>query len=485
MRNRILLAGLTIAAWVALKVIDIMVPWPAVLFLLSITLVIMIMHSSWLYLAQFRWRKRQAQEKRSLLHETAISQTRDSALKASGGAGQLVAAGVGGQVMRNSAPAAIADDSDGSSVETDNWEPWVDIFISAKNESRVIENTVRNFFKLDYRPFSVWVIDDCSDDSMPEILKRLQGEFPRLNVLTRAPGSRPGKSAALNEALPLSKGEVIAVFDADAYVEPDFLKKVLPVLEPEHVGAIQAQKRIFEHQQGFLPDCQASEYALDTYFQMGRDLIGGAVELRGNGELIKRAALIDVGGWNNLSITDDLDLSMRLLVAKWDTRFCPHARVFEEAVTTIKGLLRQRRRWAEGSIRRYLDYIFPLNSPTRLSLVDRLDTLAFFSYFAVPALMLLELACDLIALATGGQTHGRVLMMIAAAVLAISMVNFFIAIRIYRTKTLPAAIVHTVAVNFYVFAHWLPCVTYSFIRILSGRSAGKWHRTEHAGVNGA
>jgi 1,2-diacylglycerol 3-beta-glucosyltransferase len=435
MRNRILLATLIIATWFAFKLIDIVVPWPAVIFLLCVTIAIMITHSAWLFWAQFQWRKR----------------------------------------LRKNAAAELS--------EAEDWEPWVDIFIAAKNESRVIESTVRNFFKLDYSRFDLWVIDDCSDDQMPQILKRLQNEFPRLHVVTRTPGCRPGKSAALNEALPLAKGEVVAVFDADAYVAPDFLKRMLAVLQPDGVGAVQAQKRIYEHQRGFLPDCQATEYALDTYFQMGRDLIGGAVELRGNGELIKRAALIDVGGWNNLSITDDLDLSMRLLVSKWDVRFCPQAHVFEEAVTTIKGLIRQRKRWAEGSIRRYLDYILPLNSPTRLSLVDRLDTLAFFSYFAVPALFILEILSDTIALMTGGETHTRFLLMIAAAVLAISMVNFFIAIRLYRNKTLLASLVHTVEVNFYVFAHWMPVVTISFLRILSGRGASKWHRTEHAGMN--
>ena len=438
MRNRLLLAGLTIAAWAALKIIDIVLPWPALMFLLCVTLGIMITHSTWLCLAQFKWRKRQA--------------------------------------IAAESPAVLDDPSD-------LWEPWVDIFIAAKNESRVIENTVRNFFKLNYDNFYLWIIDDMSDDDMPQVLQKLKLEYPRLKVVTRIPGSRPGKSAALNEALPLAKGEVVAVFDADAFVQPDFLQQILPVLHPEGVGAVQAQKRIFEHQKGFLPDCQASEYAVDTYFQMGRDLIRGAVELRGNGELMKREALIDVGGWNNLSITDDLDLSTRLLVANWTVRFCPLAHVFEEAVTTLKGLIRQRRRWAEGSIRRYLDYIFPLNSPNRLSFVERVDTLAFVSYFAIPALMMLESISELVSFMTGGEIHARFMMMVAAAVLVISIVNFFIAIRIYRDKTLPEAIIHTFEVNFYVFAHWVPCVVLSFIQILSGRQASKWHRTEHAGQN--
>ena len=79
----------------------------------------------------------------------------------------------------------------------------------------------------------------------------------------------------------MARGDVIAVFDADAYVEPNFLKITLPVLAPEGIGAVQAQKKIYDYQEGWLIDCQSSEYALDTYFQVGRDIIGGAVELRG------------------------------------------------------------------------------------------------------------------------------------------------------------------------------------------------------------
>jgi 1,2-diacylglycerol 3-beta-glucosyltransferase len=276
---------------------------------------------------------------------------------------------------------------------------------------------------------------------------------------------------------------VVAVFDADASVEPDFFKLMLPVLEPEDIGAVQAQKRMYGYQKGILVDAQSSEYALDTYFQMGRDLIGGAVELRGNGQIVKRAALIDVGGWNNKAITDDLDLTMRLLVSGWNIRFCPHAHVYEEAVTTLKGLMRQRKRWAEGSIRRYLDYIFPLNSPTRLSFVERLDILAFVSEFAIPALMMLEALSDVVSFATGGETHTRFLAMVALAVFTISLVNFFIAIRIYKSQlSVLQAAFNAFWVNIYVYAHWLPVVWVSFLKILSGQQASSWHRTEHVGI---
>jgi len=444
MRNRILLIALTVGAWLCLKVVDYLLTGPAILVLMGVVLVVMIGHSTWLLAAQRRWRK-------------------------------TVRAKESVQAAESARPA--------EELSAESWRPWVDIFVPAKNESRVIESCVRRLFELDYPKFYVWIVDDGSTDETPSILQSLQAEFPRLRVHRRAPGSCPGKSAALNEVLPLSKGEVVAVFDADAYVAPNFLDTMLPVLAADGVGAVQAQKKIYKHQTGFLPEAQASEYALDTYFQMGRDLIGGAVELRGNGELVKRTALIDVGGWNNKAITDDLDLTMRLLISNWDVRFCPQAYVWEEAVTTVKSLIRQRRRWAEGSIRRYLDYIFPLNSPKRLSLVERIDTLAFATFFVVPALVFLEAISDLVHGVTGGASQSSSLLLVMLAVFLVSQFNFFMAIKLYRER-MPflEMVIHSLEVNAYVFAHWLPCIFISFCQIMFRPQASTWHRTEHVGT---
>lgn len=428
MRNRLLLLGLTVGSIAAFLLFDNILPWPAICVLLALILVSMIFHTVWMMHAQ-------SSDRRKL-----------------------------------------------KTIVESSWKPSVDILIPAKNESRVIEKTVRQFCALDYPDFKVWVIDDASDDGMPVILERLKQELPNFDYISRPIGSYPGKSAGLNDALPHCRAEVIAVFDADAYVAPDFLKNILPVLEPEGVGAVQSQKCIYEHQKNtFLPSCQSSEYALDTYFQVSRDLIGGAVELRGNGELMKREALIDVGGWNNKAITDDLDLTMRLMLSNWAVRFSAKTQVFEEAVTTWKGLIRQRRRWAEGSIRRYLDYIFPLNSPKSLSLVERLDILAFLSEFAIPGFLLLEVIIEAVNFFLFGEpVYPRFLILVAALTFAISLVNFFIAIRTYRKElSFWEAVIHTFEVNSYIYAHWVPCIVISFIHIAFRRQASTWHRTEH------
>ena len=84
--------------------------------------------------------------------------------------------------------------------------------------------------------------------------------------------------------------------------------KIIPYLNDPLVGAVQAQKVISNPERNFLVECQFNEYAMDTYFQMGRDSIRGSVELRGNGEHIKRESLNHVGGWNEETITEDLDI---------------------------------------------------------------------------------------------------------------------------------------------------------------------------------
>jgi 1,2-diacylglycerol 3-beta-glucosyltransferase len=487
-----------------LKALDDLVTGPDVLMLLGGATIITIAHSIWLLIAQGKWKRTWRSHARQSLKASHLRQRHADAEERSRLEAALAFPEEGSDSAANrefeqeekvSAPIEFAgqgtaplgtlssspaqvDDS-----QTELWRPWVDIFISAKNESRVIEQTVRNFFKLDYDRFLLWVIDDCSTDSMPQVLERLQSEFTRLRVVNRPSKSYPGKSAALNEALPLAKGEVIAVFDADAYVAPNFFDLMLPVLQPDHIGAVQAQKKIYTHQHtNYLCSCQASEYALDTYFQMGRDLIGGAVELRGNGQMVKRAALIDVGGWNNKSITDDLDLSMRLLINNWDIRFCPYAHVWEEGVTTIKGWMRQRRRWAEGSIRRYLDYIFPLNSPTRLSLVERIDTLAFTVYFVVPALLLIQTSSEIVTLLMGLPfADGKLFFFLTLAVFVITQFDVAVAVKIYRDKQMSIlrAIWHSFVVTAYIYGFWVPVITVAFCQILFGKSTSTWHPTEH------
>ena len=236
--------------------------------------------------------------------------------------------------------------------------PKVSLLVAAKNEEAVIGNLVSMLCSLDYPTdkYEIWAIDDRSTDNTPVILDRLAKEYPQLKVVHRAANAGGGKSGALNQVIPQTFGDIIGVFDADAKVPSDLLRKVVPLFADPGVGAIQVRKAIANSAENFWTKGQAAEMALDSYVQQQRIAVGGIGELRGNGQFVNRTALYSCGGWNEETITDDLDLTIRLHLDNWKIGFLLAPPVLEEGVTKASSLWHQRNRWAEGGYQRYLDY---------------------------------------------------------------------------------------------------------------------------------
>lgn len=265
--------------------------------------------------------------------------------------------------------------------------PHVSLLVAAKNEEVVISNLVAMLCNLDYPTdkYEVWAIDDRSTDNTPIILDRLATEYPQLKVVHRAGNAGGGKSGALNQVIPQTFGDIIGVFDADAKVSPDLLKRVVPLFENSRMGAVQVRKAIANSDENFWTKGQAAEMCLDSYVQQQRIAVGGIGELRGNGQFVSRTALHSCGGWNEETITDDLDLTVRLHLDNWKIGFLLTPPVLEEGVTKAKSLWHQRNRWAEGGYQRYLDYwryIFR----TPMGFGKRIDLLCWmFLQYLVPA----------------------------------------------------------------------------------------------------
>ncbi|MEA5533475.1 glycosyltransferase family 2 protein [Crocosphaera sp. XPORK-15E] len=256
--------------------------------------------------------------------------------------------------------------------------PSVSLLVAAKNEEAVIRQLVTQLCSLDYptEKYDLWVIDDNSTDQTPEILDQLAQQYPQLNIIHRPGGAEGGKSGALNEVFAKTQGDIIAVFDADAKVSKDLLRRVVPLFETKEMGAVQVRKSIANSSLNFWTKGQAAEMALDGFFQQQRIALGGIGELRGNGQFVRRSALIQCGGWNEQTITDDLDLTMRLHLDHWKIGFLTDPTVEEEGVTTAKALWHQRNRWAEGGYQRYLDYWrFIINQP--MGWRKKLDLISF------------------------------------------------------------------------------------------------------------
>ncbi len=370
-------------------------------------------------------------------------------------------------------------------VVNENFKPFVTVMIPAHNEESVITNTVENILKMDYPNFEVIVIDDRSSDNTASVIKDLEAKHEQVRALIREKDAFPGKSAVLNDALKMAHGEAILVFDADATVEPDFLNKLVPNLEPADVGAVQARKIIRNKDVNFLTRCQNNEYTFDTYLQVSRDAIKGAVELRGNGELIKRQALEDIDGWNNYTITDDLDMSTRLHIKGWDVRFCPDACVYEEGIVYVFPLFRQRRRWLEGTIRRYLEYFGEAMKSKKMSLRARLDMAVYITQFIMPLWFMMEVVFRIIKLLTDKidpySLHN--VLWSSLIVSAVVGLGFFGAIRYslrqYDFVPRMSAFRQALETTVYFLIIWFPMELFICGKILFCKKDMNWGKTAH------
>jgi len=360
--------------------------------------------------------------------------------------------------------------------------PFVSLLVAAKNEETVIARLVNLLCTQDYPldRYEVWVIDDNSSDRTPQVLESLGQTYSHLHVMRRSASATGGKSGALNQVLPLTQGEVVAVFDADAQVSPDLLRRVLPGFDRQEVGAIQLQKAIANASVNFWTQGQASEMALDSYFQQQRIALGGIGELRGNGQFIRRTALQQCGGWNEETITDDLDLTLRLHLEQWDVDFILDPPVQEEGVTTPLALWHQRNRWAEGGYQRYMDY-WRLIFSGRISWMKIWDMLTFWiiQYFlpnaAIPDCLMaiaknrLPVYSPMTALMIG--------MSVIAMIQGIRRVN-----RVNgRVTHLPTLFWQTLRGTVYML-HWLLIVASTSARIAVRPKTLKWVKTSHEGT---
>ena len=279
------------------------------------------------------------------------------------------------------------------SQELSNNIPTLDVLVAARDEQNVIARLVERLFNLDYPSdkLKIHIIDDGSMDDTPIILKKLSKKYEKLNIISRSKNAGGGKSGALNHALKFISGEWVFILDADAQLKNDTLRRVLDFAQKGSWSAVQLRKSVLNTNKNFLTTCQGIEMAMDAYFQVGRLYSAGISELRGNGQLVRRDVLLSCGSFNENTVTDDLDLSVRLILSKSKIGIFWDPPVMEEAVEDISALFRQRQRWAEGGLQRFFDYGRNLIC-SKLTFIQKFDLTYFFILqYALPIIALVDL----------------------------------------------------------------------------------------------
>jgi 1,2-diacylglycerol 3-beta-glucosyltransferase len=357
----------------------------------------------------------------------------------------------------------------------------VDVVVAARDEQAVIARLVERIGML--RPTAgelrLWVVDDGSSDRTPEVLNDLRSRFPFLQVLRREADAGGGKSGALNMALPHLQARWMLVLDADADLQPDTLERLLPRAEALGWSAVQLRKAVANPLANWLTRAQAMEMALDAVIQEGRLERGGVVELRGNGQLLRRDALLAAGGFNEATVTDDLDLSFRLLLQEQPIGIVWDPPVREEAVLSLAALWRQRQRWAEGGLQRFFDYAPGLLSE-RVNGRRKLDLLCFF---------LLQYAMPMVAMA---DLVGALVTLTAPTIWPLSFVAFGLSgcsillgcRRSSEGPVFPRMTPWNLALGIAYLGHWFLVIPWTSVRMALFPKRLVWAKTLHLGEDG-
>ncbi len=231
--------------------------------------------------------------------------------------------------------------------------PFVSLHVPAHNEppDMVIE-TLRALARLDYPRYEIVVIDDNTDDE--RLWRPVQAWCARHRVKFAHLADWPGyKSGALNYALRQltdPAAELIGVVDSDYQLDRGFLLRCAPLFADAWVGFVQAPQdyRGWRHSRYYRRLYYSYQYFFSVS-QPSRNERDGAI-FAGTMGLIRRVALDQLGGWDQWCITEDAELSLRLLRAGWHGLHVDQSWGQGVMPLTFEALKGQRYRWCFGGI---------------------------------------------------------------------------------------------------------------------------------------
>jgi biofilm PGA synthesis N-glycosyltransferase PgaC len=230
-----------------------------------------------------------------------------------------------------------------------NEYPFFSILVPCHNESGQIEETVSFLLELDYPAFEVILVDDGSVDDSAEIIHTMCERHD--NVRAVYFDRNRGKAAALNAACLAARAELILSIDADALLDRNCLKWMAwHFVQFPRVGAVTGNPRVV-NRTTLLGKIQTGEYStIIGLIKRGQRILGKVLTVSGVVAAFRKQALASAGFWDIDMVTDDIDITWKLEKKYWDVRYEPRAVCWVSVPETLRGLWRQRVRWAQGGI---------------------------------------------------------------------------------------------------------------------------------------
>ncbi|HEX2027759.1 MAG TPA: glycosyltransferase [Nitriliruptorales bacterium] len=270
----------------------------------------------------------------------------------------------------------------------DTWFS-IDVFIPTYGEPLdVLRRTVRSAVAME-GAHRTYVLDDACRDEVRALAAELGAHYiPRES-------SEGAKAGNLNHALARTQGDLFVVFDADHVARRDFLQHLVGYFEDPDVALVQSPQ--FYGNAIWNPVARGAWRQQAVFYgpiKRGKHGLGSAF-LCGTNAIIRRDAILQVGGFDTATVTEDVATSLELHRHGWKTVYFPFVLAEGEGPPTIRQFFAQQLRWAHGSISTLLR-----GGPFKLGLrpFQRLQYLFSTSYYLVGCVTLIYLTLPWFAL---------------------------------------------------------------------------------------
>ena len=233
--------------------------------------------------------------------------------------------------------------------------PLVTLIVPCHNESAHVRETIEQLAKQTYPALEIIAVNDGSTDDTGAQLDQLLKEIPELRVLHFA--TNRGKASGLRAATLAARGDYLVCVDGDALLDSYATHwLVMHMLESPRVGAVTGNPRI-RNRSTLLGRLQVGEFSsIIGLIKRAQRVYGRIFTVSGVICAFRKAALHDVGYWNTDMVTEDIDISWRLQMRHWEIRYEPNALCWILMPETLRGLWKQRLRWAQGGSEVLLRY---------------------------------------------------------------------------------------------------------------------------------
>lgn len=234
-----------------------------------------------------------------------------------------------------------------------DW-PNVTIQLPLYNEIYVAGRLLDAVMALDYPPdkIQVQVLDDSTDETTALVAAKVVAFSSAGYNIThvRRPTRFGYKAGALQHGLATATGEFIAIFDADFLPNSDFLRKTIPAFDAPDVGVVQTRWGHLNQEYSVLTQLQA--FGLNAHFtveQTGRSAGGHFINFNGTAGIWRKSCILDAGGWQPDTLTEDLDLSYRAQLKNWRLRYLEEVEAPAELPAAMNAIKSQQFRWTKGA----------------------------------------------------------------------------------------------------------------------------------------